>query len=177
MEPLAANGGIKLFIPETYDIVWSLIILVILGCFFYKFFLPKFQSIFDERSAKIEGGIKKAKEAQESADQAKKKYEDQLSQARVDASKIRDDARSEASRIISDARTRAEGEAAQITATAQRSIESQQQQAMVSLKGDVGSLAAALAGKILGAKLEDEDTQSKVLDQLIDDMAEKTHEG
>ncbi|MEE0654569.1 MAG: F0F1 ATP synthase subunit B, partial [Bifidobacterium criceti] len=44
---MAANDGIRLFLPETYDIVWSLIILVIVAAFFYKFFLPKFQSIFD----------------------------------------------------------------------------------------------------------------------------------
>ena len=35
-----AEGGIDLFIPETYDIVWSLIILVIVAVFFYKFFMP-----------------------------------------------------------------------------------------------------------------------------------------
>ena len=40
---------------------------------------------------------------------------------------VHDDARAEASHIIADARSRAESDAAQITATAQRSIESQQQ--------------------------------------------------
>ena len=44
-----AASGIDLFIPEVYDIVWSLIILVIVAVFFYKFFLPKFQAVFDER--------------------------------------------------------------------------------------------------------------------------------
>ena len=102
-----AASGIDLFIPEVYDIVWSLIILVIVAVFFYKFFLPKFQAVFDERAAKIEGGIAKAEQAQKDADEAKAKYEAQLSKARVEASKIRDDARTEASHIIADARTRA----------------------------------------------------------------------
>ena len=127
-----AASGIDLFIPEVYDIVWSLIILVIVAVFFY-----------------------------------------QLSTARVDAAKIRDDARAEASHIISDARSRAESDAAQITASAQRSIESQQQQAIVSLKGEVGALATALAGKILGAKLEDNDVQSSMIDSMIDDLDAK----
>ena len=48
-----AASGIDLFIPEVYDIVWSLIILVIVAVFFYKFFMPKFNAIFDERAAKI----------------------------------------------------------------------------------------------------------------------------
>ena len=72
--------------------------------------------------------------------------------------------------IIADARTRAEADAAQITATAQRSIESQQQQALVSLKGEVGVLATALAGKILGSKLESDDVQSTMIDQMIAEL-------
>ena len=109
-----AASGIDLFIPEVYDIVWSLIILVIVAVFFYKFFMPKFNAIFDERAAKIQGN-----------------------------------------------------------ASAQRSIESQHQQAIVSLKGEVGALATALAGKILGAKLEDNDVQSSMIDSMIDDLGAK----
>lgn len=165
-----AAEGVDLFIPKVYDIVWSLIILLIVAAFFYKFFLPKFQAVFDERAAKIEGGIAKAEQAQKDADEAKAKYDAQLSNARVEASKIRDDARAEASHIIADARTRAEADAAQITATAQRSIESQQQQALVSLKGEVGVLATALAGKILGSKLESDDVQSTMIDQMIAEL-------
>ena len=157
-----AASGIDLFIPEVYDIVWSLIILVIVAVFFYKFFMPKFNAIFDERAAKIQGNIAKAEQARKDADEAKAKYEAQLSTARVDAAKIRDDARA-----------RAESDAAQITASAQRSIESQHQQAIVSLKGEVGALATALAGKILGAKLEDNDVQSSMIDSMIDDLGAK----
>ena len=167
-----AASGIDLFIPEVYDIVWSLIILVIVAVFFYKFFMPKFNAIFDERAAKIQGNIAKAEQARKDADEAKAKYEAQLSTARVDAA-IRDDARAEASHIIADARSRAESDAAQITASAQRSIESQHQQAIVSLKGEVGALATALAGKILGAKLEDNDVQSSMIDSMIDDLGAK----
>ena len=169
METLA-ESGIMLFVPKMYDIVWSAIILVIVAVFFYKFFLPKFQAVFDERAAKIEGGIAKAEQAQKDADAAKAKYEAQLSNARVEASKIRDDARTEASHIVADARSRAEADANQITASAQRAIASQQQQALVSLKGEVGALATALAGKILGSELQDEKVQSSMIDQMIDSM-------
>ena len=169
METLA-ESGIMLFVPKMYDIVWSAVILVIVALFFYKFFLPKFQAVFDERAAKIEGGIAKAEQTQKDADEAKAKYEAQLSNARVEASKIRDDARAEASHIVADARSRAEADANQITASAQRAIASQQQQALASLKGEVGALATALAGKILGSELQDEKVQSSMIDQMIDSM-------
>lgn len=163
-------SGLDLFIPEVYDIVWSLVILIVIAAAFYKLILPKFQAVFDERAAKIEGGFAKAAQAQKEAEQTKREYEERMSQARVEASKIREDARAEASHIVADARSRAETEAEQITANAQRSIESQQQQAMVSLKGEVGTLATALAGKILRAKLEDDAVQSSMIDEIIDDI-------
>ena len=94
---VTAASEMELFLPKSYDIFWSLVILIIVAVFFYKFFLPKFQAVFDERAAKIEGGIAKAEQAQKDADEAKAKYDAQLSNARVEASKIRDDARAEAS--------------------------------------------------------------------------------
>ena len=97
---VTAASEMELFLPKSYDIFWSLVILIIVAVFFYKFFLPKFQAVFDERAAKIEGGIAKAEQAQKDADEAKAKYDAQLSNARVEASKIRDDARAEASHII-----------------------------------------------------------------------------
>ena len=143
--------------------------LVIVALFFHKFFMPKFNAIFDERAAKIEGNIAKAEQSKKDADAAKSKYEAQLSTARV-----------EAPRFVTTPvpklphhrrRTLPRGvRRRQITANAQRSIESQQQQALVSLKGEVGTLATALAGKILGAKLESDDVQSSMIDKMIDDL-------
>ena len=71
MMTIAASDGLKLFIPQVYDIVWSLIILVIVALFFHKFFMPKFNAIFDERAAKIEGNIAKAEQSKKDADAAK----------------------------------------------------------------------------------------------------------
>lgn len=166
MKPLAAEG-IELFVPQMYDVFWSFVILLVLVLFFYKFFLPKFQAIFDERAKKIQGNIDKAAKDRQDATAAKKHYEQQVSQARVEASKIRDDARAEASHIISDARNRAQAEANQITTNAERSIDSQRRQALVSLRGEVGALATALAGKILGTKLQDDSVQSSMIDSVL----------
>lgn len=169
METVAA-GGLQVFLPEPYDVVWSLVVLVILALFFYKYFMPKFNKIFDERAHKIQGGIDKAEQAQKEALAAKEKYEKNLGNARVEASKIRDDARAEASHIVADARSKAETEASQITSNAQKSLASQYQQALVSLKGEVGVLATALAGKILGSKLDDNSVQSSMIDSMLSDI-------
>ena len=52
-------------------------------------------------------------------------------------------------------------------------IEAERQQAITSLRAEVGALATALAGKILGAKLEDNDVQSSMIDSMIDDLGAK----
>ena len=63
---LAAEGGedVNPLLPATYDIVWSAVCIAVIGFFFWKFVLPRFQTVLSERSEKIEGGIKRAEEAQ-----------------------------------------------------------------------------------------------------------------
>ena len=73
-QPVTAASRDGTVPSESYDIFWSLVILIIVAVFFYKFFLPKFQAVFDERAAKIEGGIAKVEQAQKDADEAKAKY-------------------------------------------------------------------------------------------------------
>lgn len=168
----AKSSGLALFLPEPYDIIWSLVILVILAVFFYKFVMPKFQAIFDERAEKIEGKMVKAAQLQQEAEQLRSDMEAQLAQAQADAAKTREKARSEASKIVDEARQRAEHDATKIISEAQRSIEAQHKHAMSSLQGEVSVLAAALAGKILASKLDDEGVSSQLIDHVIDDIAD-----
>ncbi|EFA22213.1 ATP synthase F0, B subunit [Bifidobacterium gallicum DSM 20093 = LMG 11596] len=166
-----AESGVDLFIPKVYDIVWSLIILIIVALFFYKFFLPKFQAVFDERAEKIKGGMAKAEQAQRDADEMKKEFEAKLAEARIDASKKRDNADAEAARIIAEARTRAATEAAQITENANRSIEAMKQKALVEVKAQINQDAVRLAAGILQRDLTDAAVQQDMIDKQIDGIA------
>ena len=103
-------------------------------------------------------------------DEAKAKSMPSASNARVEASNGSATTLARGHRTSSPTHVpRAEADAAQITPRP-ASIESQQQQALVSLKGEVGVLATALAGKILGSKLENDDVQSSMIDQMIADL-------
>lgn len=171
---LAAGGeevsGLDLFIPPWYDIIGSAVVMAIIGFFFYKKILPTFMAILDERTAKIEGGLNKAEEAQAEADALLAEYKAQLSEARTEAGRIREDARSEAGDIVSDARNKAAADAERIVDTAKRQIEAERQTAAVSLRNDVGALATELASKIVGESLEDSARQSRVVDRFLDDL-------
>jgi F-type H+-transporting ATPase subunit b len=157
-------------LPQTYDIVWSLIIVVILGFFFMKYALPRFQEIFDERAEKIEGGIEKAEHAQEEAQAALAEYHQRLQEARAEAAKIREEARAEGSAIVDDLRHKATADSERIVATAQRQIEAERQAASVALRHDVGELATELASRIVGESLADSARQSRVVDRFLDEL-------
>lgn len=166
--------GIDLIIPAPYDIFWSAVVLLIIAIAFYKYALPTFTRILDERTAKIEGGLEKAELAQAEAAAARDEYQAQLQEARTEAARIREEARGEGSQIVAEARTKASEEAARITDTAHRQIEAERQQAAVQLKQDVGALATELASKIVGEALEDEVRQSRVVDRFLDELAANT---
>lgn len=168
---LAAEGTEQnILLPHTYDIVWSLIIVIIVGFVFYRYVLPKFQAVLDERTAKIEGGIAKAEKAQEEAAEALKEYHQQLAEARADAAKTREEARAEGTAIVAELRTKAHEDAARIVETAHRQIEAERQTASVSLRAEVGELATELASKIVGESLQDSARQSRVVDRFLDEL-------
>lgn len=166
--------GWRLLVPAGYDILWSSVVLLVIGVVFYKLVLPKFQAVLDERTEKIEGGLAQAKHAQEEAAAAKAEYEQQLQDARTEAARIREDARTEATAIVTEARQKATAEQARIAETAQRQIEAERQQASVQLRSDVGSLATELASKIVGESLADEARRSRVVDRFLDELDVQT---
>lgn len=160
----------NVLLPHTYDLVWSLVIVVVIGLVFYKVVLPKFQTVLDERTAQIEGGIAKAEKAQEAADAAVAEQQKLLAEARADAAQVREEARAEGTAIIKELRTKASEEAERITETARRQIEADRQAASVSLRNEVGALATDLASKIVGESLEDSARQSRVVDRFLDEL-------
>jgi F-type H+-transporting ATPase subunit b len=157
-------------LPEWYDIIWSLVIVVILFLVFQKYALPKFQALLDERAEKIEGGLQHAEAAQAEAAALRAEYEQQLADARTEAARIKEAARAEGGAIAAEIKAKATADAARTVETAQRQIEAERQQAAVSLRADVGALATELASKIVGESLEDTARQSRVVDRFLADL-------
>jgi F-type H+-transporting ATPase subunit b len=114
--------------------------------------------------------MEKAERAQLEAERALTQYTTQLNEARGEAQKIREDARVQGAAIIEDLRSKAAEEAARITASATAAIEAERQQALTSLRNEVGALATELAGKIVGEALDDQVRQSRIVDRFIADL-------
>lgn len=169
-----APRGIDLLLPATYDLVWSSVVLLVIAVAFYKFVLPAFRRVLDERTETIQGGIAKAESAQAEAHAALERNTHELAQARAEAARIREEARTEGAAIVAEHRERASAEANRILETAQRQIEAERQQASVALRAEVGTLATELASRIVGEALEDEARQSRVVDRFLDELAAST---
>jgi F-type H+-transporting ATPase subunit b len=166
--------GLQLLIPALPDVIWSTVVLVIIATAFFRYVLPKFQEVLDERTAKIQGGIAHAENAQAEAAVALAEYHQKLQDARTEAARIREDARNEGSQIVAEHRVKATEEASRLVETAQKQIDAERQQASVSLRADVGALATQLASKIVGESLEDSAVQSRVVDRFLDELEAST---
>lgn len=167
---LAAEEKINPLIPHTAELVVGAIAFILLFLTLRKFVAPMFEKAFTDRTNAIQGGIERAEKAQLEAQRALAQYTEQLANAQAEAQTLREDARVQGASIIENLRAKAQEEAARITATAQASIEAQRQQAITSLRTEVGTLAVELASKIVGESLDDAARQSRVVERFLDDL-------
>lgn len=157
-------------IPQTAEIIVGFIAFSLLYMVLRRAVVPKFEKAFAERTEAIQGGMERAEKAQREAEVALNQYKSQLADARGEAQVIREEARVQGAAIIEEMRAKAQEEAARITATAQAAIESERQQAINSLRTEVGTLATELASKIVGEALDDQVRQSRIVDRFLSDL-------
>ena len=166
----AAAEELNPLVPHTSEIIVGFIAFTLLYLVLRSKVVPMFEKAFAARTEAIQGGMEKAEKAQRDAQVALEQYTAQLSDARGEAQKIREEARVQGAAIIEDLRGKAQEEAARITAAATASIEAERQQAITSLRNEVGSLATELASKIVGEALDDQVRQSRIVDRFLDDL-------
>lgn len=166
----AAEAAPNPLLPHTAEIVVGSIAFILLFLVMRSKVVPMFEKAFAARTEAIQGGIEKAEKAQIEAVRALAQYTEQLSKARDEAQTLREEARAQGAAIMEDLRSKAQEEAARITAAAHDSIEAERQQAVTSLRNEVGTLAIELASKIVGEALDDQARQSRIVDRFLDDL-------
>lgn len=157
-------------LPYLPELIFGLVAFGILYWVVAKFVVPNLEKAYAERTAAIEGGMQQAEKAQEEAEAALREYKAQLAEARDEAGRIREEAKEQGASIIAEMREQAQAEANRITETASKQIEAERQQAMVSLRADVGRLSTDLASRIVGESLEDQTRQSGIVDRFLAEL-------
>lgn len=159
--------------PLAFVWVEFLLALVVFGILFFllkKFVVPNFEKTFSERARAIEGGLAAAETKQAEADAKLAELEKQLGDARHEAARIREEAREQGAAIVSEMREQAQVESGRIVEHGKAQIEAERQQAVTSLRAEVGSLATLLAGRIVGESLEDDERSQRVVDRFLADL-------
>jgi len=167
---LAAEEAPNPVFPHPAEIIVGLIAFGILLFVVWKFVVPRFEALYAERTAKIEGGIEKAEKAQAEAERALVKYQDQLAEARAESARIRDDARLEAEQIKAELHEQAQEEAARIVAQGRAQLEAQRAQIVAELRADLGRHSVELASRIVGESLEDETRRRGTVDRFLAEL-------
>ena len=157
-------------IPHTAELIVGAVAFILLFLVLRSKVVPMFEKAFTARTEAIQGGIERAEKAQLEAQRALTQYNEQLSKAREEAQTLREEARVQGVSIVEELRAKAQDEAARITAAAHASIEAERQQAITSLRNEVGALAVELASKIVGESLDDQARQSRIVDRFLDDL-------
>src|SRR6478752_3301151 len=130
-------------IPHPLEFFFGLACFAILYYIVAKAVVPRLEQIYAERTAAIEGGMNKAEEAQ---------------------------AKAQAAHIIAEMREHAASEASRITETAHKQIDAERQQAVVSLRADVGRISTDLASRIVGESLHDETRQKGIVERFLAEL-------
>ncbi|SER71381.1 ATP synthase F0 subcomplex B subunit [Pedococcus cremeus] len=157
-------------LPLWGELIFGLIAFAILLWVVTKKVVPNLEKAYAERTAAIEGGMQQAEEAQQQAQAALEQYQAQLTEARAEAARIREEAREQGASIVAEMRGQAQAEATRITEAAQKQIEAERQQAIVSLRSEVGRLSTDLASRIVGESLHEETRQKGIVDRFLAEL-------
>jgi F-type H+-transporting ATPase subunit b len=157
-------------IPHPIEMILSLVVFGLLFLAVKKWVVPSFEKTFAERTSAIEGGLAAAETKQAEADAKLAELNQQLSEARHEAARIREEAREQGAAIVAELRQQGQAESARIVEHAHAQIEAERQQAVTSLRTEVGSLATSLAGRIVGESLDDDARQSRVVERFLAEL-------
>ncbi|HYZ54808.1 MAG TPA: F0F1 ATP synthase subunit B [Streptosporangiaceae bacterium] len=160
-------------VPSWTELIIGVIAFLIVFGALGKVLLPRIQQMLQERTDKIEGGLERAEEAQAEAARVLEQYRQQLADARHEAARLREEAKEQGAQIIAEMREQAQAEARRLTEAANAQIDSERQQALASLRAEVGALATELAGRIVGESLQDEARQRRVVDRFLTDLEQR----
>lgn len=157
-------------IPIWQEIVVGSVAFALLCYVLMKYVFPRMEQTFQARVEAIEGGIKRAEEAQAEANALLAQYKTQLAEARTEAAEIRDEARAEGARIIEELRTEAQAEAARIVQRGTEQLQAERESLVAELRGDIGRLSVDLASRIVGESLADEARRASTVERFLADL-------
>jgi F-type H+-transporting ATPase subunit b len=156
--------------PPAGELIVGLVAFLILFFFTWKWVLPRFRQVLEERRQKIQGEMEQAEVTRSEADKILQEYRSQLAGAREESNRIIEEARATADQLRRDLQAKAEEEAQATVARAFDEIGAQRERAFQELREQIGVIAVDLAGRVVGQSL-DKAAHDRLIDEFIDQVA------
>lgn len=156
--------------PPIGELLVGLVAFLILFFFFWKWALPRLRTVLEERRQQIQGSLEEAERTKGEADSVLAEYRGQLAGAREEANRIIEEARKTAEQLRREVQAKAEEEAQATVARAQEEIRAERDRVFQELRSQVGEIAVELAGRVVGASL-DQGTHERLIDEYLDEVA------
>ena len=149
-------------IPNLAELIPALISFAIVFFVLSKFAWPAISDMLDKRAETIREGLERAEAARIEAERLLEEYKQTMADARKEAGTILQQAKqaAEATRLEGTQKTQAEID--DMLAKARESIEGERRAAIASLQASVAELSVAVAGKLIGSELSDEDHRAVI---------------
>jgi F-type H+-transporting ATPase subunit b len=171
---LAQSSTPNPLLPNGVELITGLIGFFIIFGVLAKILMPRLMRTLQERTEAIEGGLRRAEDSQTEANQLLEQYRAQLSEARHEAARLREEAKEEGARIKAELRQEGEAEKQRLVDSARAQIAADRQQALTSLRAEVGSLSVELASRIVGESLADDARQRRTVDRFLAQLEEQS---
>lgn len=138
---------------------------LILVWFTWKFIWPPLLGAIEERQKKIADGLAAADRGQKDLEDAKGKAGDIVREARDKAAQVLEQAHKRSTEVIDEAKHAAIAEGERLVAAARADVAGERTKARDELRREVGQLAVAGAGRLLGREV-DAKAHADLLEQL-----------
>ncbi len=152
------------------EFIVGLVLAIAVALGVQKFVVPRFEAMYQQRAAEIEGGINHAQQVKAEAAQMKAQYQEQLASSREDAARLREEARAQGVTILAEARAQAQAETERMLERAREQIQVERDQAFTELRSEIGVMATDLAERIVGESLDPAST-SRTVDRFLSELA------
>lgn len=157
-------------LPHVSEIIVGLIAFLLLLFVIRKFVVPRFETIYEERTDRIEGGLQRAEAAQAEANRLLEQYQQQLAEVRTEAAKIRDDARADAAGIRDDMLAQAREESDRVIAAGREALAAERERLVREMRAELGTLSVELASRIIGEALADEARRAGTVERFLAEL-------
>ncbi|MDE5800515.1 MAG: F0F1 ATP synthase subunit B [Paramuribaculum sp.] len=160
----------ELFTPDFGLIFWMFVAVAVLLFVLYKWGWPVIVKNIESRADLIDKGVEYAQNAKEQLDKARQQSEAYLADARNQQADMLREAERIKTKIIDDAREAAQVEARKVMEAAKLSIEQERKEAQQQFRNEVSNFALDIATKVVRKQLDDPQSQSKLVNSLLDEM-------